>query len=100
MKGRKIATFLLMLGLLGVLGCNKITKEKYNQIKEGMSYDEVMNILGSDACTESASNSMEGVPGVMASIKTKAYSCENPGGSNAQLMFQNDRLVSKAQAGL
>jgi len=34
-------------------GCNKITKENYNKIKSGMSYDKVVEVLGKpEGCSE------------------------------------------------
>ena len=94
-----LTTLAILTSCDGVSG-KKITLEKYNQINEGMSQDKVFNILGKENCDESVSNSMEGVPGVMESIKTVGYSCANADGSNIQIMFQNSKLVSKAQAGL
>lgn len=33
------------------VGCSKLTTENYNQLKAGMQYDEVVEILGeADAC--------------------------------------------------
>lgn len=34
------------------------------------------------------------------SLFIKGYFCENSDGSNIQLMFQNDKLVTKVQVGL
>ncbi len=93
------SSLILLTGCEAISG-KAITLEKYNQIQEGMSQSDVMGILGKGNCTESASNSMAGVPGVMDSIKTVAFSCQNKDGSNIQIMFQNDKLMSKAQAGL
>ena len=88
----------LLIVACGAAG-GDITKEKYDKLKDGMSESAAMDILGKDACEESASNKMDGA-GVMEDIETKAYSCQNPDGSNIQIMFQNDKLISKAQAGL
>lgn len=46
---RRIAIVLLVvLGILGLLtsGCSKITNENFAKIETGMSYDEVVAILG------------------------------------------------------
>jgi hypothetical protein len=55
--------------------------------------------VGEDG-TESSSNTMQGVPGVMETVVTKAYTWQNTDGSNMICMFQNDKMISKAQAGL
>lgn len=34
-------------------GCNKVTKENYDKIKSGMTYDEVVKVLGKpEGCSE------------------------------------------------
>lgn len=76
-----------------------ITKSKYDGIREGMSYEEVVKILGVRG-NEVSSSYMEGIPGVMESVTTKMYEWQNRDGSNMNAMFQNNKLVSKAQYGL
>ena len=95
-----------LLLLLLTIGCDNldlvedvVTKADYNQIRNGMSYREVVGIIGSQG-EELSSNRMEGVPGVMDSIETTMYMWQNSDGSNMNAMFQNDKLVQKAQAGL
>jgi hypothetical protein len=103
----------LVTGVLLVFGCvilistlssdggdaAAVTKAKYDQVREGMSYREVVHIMGSRG-EENASSRMEGVPGVMRDLTTKAYSWVNPDGSNMTALFQNDKLIVKAQFGL
>lgn len=43
---------------------------------------------------------MDGVPGVMESVDAVMYQWVNSNGSNMNTMFQNDRLIQKAQFGL
>jgi len=59
-----------------------------------MSYEEVVTILGS-AGTEQSRSSLGGITTVM-------HSWQGSGsfGANMNAMFQNGRLVSKAQFGL
>ena len=76
-----------------------IAKGKYEKVCHGMSYRDVVSILGANG-NEISSNRIEGVPGVMDSIETKMYSWANGDGSNMNAMFQNDKLMSKAQLGL
>jgi hypothetical protein len=64
-----------------------------------MTYQEVRSIIGHPG-QEAARNKIEGVPGVMESIETISYQWINPNGSNMNAMFQNNKLVQKAQAGL
>ena len=43
----------VIMGLLLLTACSKVTKENYEKIQTGMSQDEVEQILGSaDMCTE------------------------------------------------
>ena len=76
-----------------------VSKDNYDRIRDGMSYSEVVGIIGSRG-TELSSSRLEGIEGVMPSITTKMYSWQNPNATNMTAMFQNDRLVSKAQFGL
>jgi hypothetical protein len=69
-----------------------ITLPEFEQIKTGMSYAQVVAIVGFDG-TEQSSNEFGGT-------KTIMYAWSNPDASNANAMFQNDRLVTKAQFGL
>ena len=70
-------------------------------LKNGMSYDDVVEILGREG-EEVSRNHMDGVAGVMDAIDTVMYQWMNPGlmVGNMNAMFQNNRLISKAQFGL
>ena len=69
-----------------------VSRAEYNRIQSGMSYSEVADIIG-DGTEISRSD--------MAGYTTEMYSWENPsGGGNMNAMFQNDKLISKAQFGL
>jgi len=72
----------------------KMTMDKFNQIKSGMSY-EVTQIMGGDGETLSESGS----PGE--ELYTVMYQYDGVGdvGANSNMMFQNDKLVNKAQMG-
>jgi hypothetical protein len=76
-----------------------ITMSKYHQIQNGMSYQQVVQIIGNPG-QEISRNHIAGVPGVMESVDTVMYQWANPRGSNMNAMFQNDKLVQKAQFGL
>ena len=95
--------FVLILSIaLLIIGCGaspKFTMEKYNRVRDGVSYFEVCAIMGEDG-QEMSSSTMPGIPGVMTSLTTKAYGWKNPDGSNTIIMFQNDRMMMKSQFGL
>lgn len=76
-----------------------VTRAEYDQIHHAMSYSEVVSIIGSSG-EENSSNRLEGIPGVMDSVFTVMYSWQNRDGSNMNAIFQNDKLVTKAQFGL
>jgi hypothetical protein len=42
----KVKTILGMSLLLALLACSKLTLENYNKIQAGMSYDEVIGLIG------------------------------------------------------
>lgn len=71
----------------------KVTLEQYNQIKDGMTYDEVVEIFGGKESTSSESE----VAGIKSEIKTW-----NGNGtfSVATIGFTNGEVSSKSQTGL
>lgn len=77
-----------------VIVTQKITLAKYNSIQTGMTYGEVTRILGKSG-TELSSNDIAG-------IKTVMYMWENsnPSEGNMNAMFQDGKLIAKAQFGL
>lgn len=103
MKLKVIRAAVCVTALLGLVGCGSashvVTLDEFNQISNGMSYSQVVSIVGAEGSLAS-SNYMDGVPGVMGSIDTRAYMWRNNDGSNMMCMFQNDRMMTKAQAGL
>ncbi|MEH6943185.1 hypothetical protein [Bacillus sp. JJ722] len=74
---------------------NTLTEEKFVQIKDGMSYEEVVAIVGSEGELLSETGE-KGTP-----YFTQMYSFETDGFlSNSTMMFQNNKLINKAQFGL
>lgn len=72
-----------------------LTKDKFEQIKDGMTYEEVKNIVGADGKVISES----GEKG--SQFYTVMYEFETDGFmSNSTMMFQGDKLINKAQIGL
>jgi hypothetical protein len=73
---------------------SQVTLENYLKIQTGMTYSQVVEILGEPG--EELSRSSFG------DITTVMYSWKGKGslGANMNAMFQNDRLISKAQFGL
>lgn len=72
----------------------EITLANFNRLRPGMNYGQVKDILGL-AGTISAENNIAGYSAVL-------YSWMAPGntGANMNVMFQNGRLIQKAQFGL
>jgi len=72
----------------------KISLSEFNRISTGMTHSEVWDIVGSGGTVMSESD--------IAGYKTVMYTWEGQGslGANANCMFQNGELVSKAQYGL
>lgn len=73
-----------------------ITKETYDKVKNGMSYEEVVKIVGSkgDIVTESGEEGDE-MYGIAVLYENKGSSL-----SNATFVFLGDKLQAKSQYGL
>lgn len=69
-----------------------ITLKQYESLPDGATYAHIFALLGRPG-TEISRNSIGGFTTIM-------YQWTNSDGSNMNAMFQNDRLVSKAQFGL
>jgi hypothetical protein len=70
-----------------------VTMESYNRLKNGMTYAQVVQVLGKDGEELSSSD--------IGGIKTIMYKWDGNGfGANMNAMFQNNKLMSKAQFGL
>lgn len=69
-----------------------VTLAEYEQVREGMTYEQVRDIIGASGQELSRSD--------IAGYTTVMYSWSNSNGSNMNAMFQNGRLVNKAQFGL
>jgi hypothetical protein len=69
-----------------------VTKAEFDRIKEGMTYEDVVKIIGASGEQQSSSD--------IAGYKTVMYSWMNSNGSNMNAMFQNGKLVQRAQFGL
>jgi hypothetical protein len=77
-----------------------VTLEKYHRVATGMTYQAVATRIIGNWGEELSRSNVKGVPGVMPSLETVMYQWVNPDGSNMNAMFQNNRLVQKAQFGL
>ncbi len=69
-----------------------VTKAEYDQIQNGMTYDQVIAIIGARGEERSSSS--------IAGYTTILYGWNNPNGSNMIAMFQNEKLIQKSQFGL
>lgn len=70
---------------------NRVTINQYEQIYDGMSYSQIVGILG-PGIEESRVN--------LADIITVSYRWQNSDGSNMSAMLQNDKVVARSQFGL
>lgn len=53
MKTNLYCIILLAFFLVTAVGCSKVSKENYDKLKVGMTYEEVRGILGNpDGCSE------------------------------------------------
>jgi outer membrane protein assembly factor BamE (lipoprotein component of BamABCDE complex) len=95
----KMATMkklVLGLSLLLLCGCGsvgaKVTKAEFDQVQSGMTYSQVAAIIGDPGEKISESD--------MAGFHTVMYMWRNPTGANMNAMFQNDKMINKAQINL
>jgi len=70
-----------------------VTLSNYTQLKKGMSYAEVVKILGKEGTNTGAKHSLPGT-------KVAQYLWNGEDGGSMTALFQNNRLISKAQSGL
>lgn len=72
----------------------KLNLEKFNKIETGMTYNQVVEIIGEEGTVLSETE--------IANIKTIIYSWYGEGsiGANANVTFQNGKVTAKAQFGL
>ena len=75
-----------------------VSKSEYDRIEHGMSYPQVVRVIGSPG-EQMSSNQIDG-QGVIPDIRTEMYMWQNGNGSNMNAIFQNDKLIQKAQFGL
>lgn len=71
-----------------------ITKEEFNKIESGMTYEEVVQIIGSSGSLSSKVDSDVVV------IEIYTWYGNGMAGSNANVTFQNGKVTAKAQIGL
>ena len=69
-----------------------ITLAKFNQLQQGISYQEAVRIMGKEGTVMSESS--------IANIYTVMYSWQSNGIGNMNAIFQNGRMINKAQFGL
>jgi len=77
---------------LAKIADDRITKAKFLGLKTGMSYAQAVIVIGKEGELLSENN--------IAGFHAAMYSWANWDGSNMNIMFQNDRLIQKAQFGL
>lgn len=70
----------------------KIDADKFAKIENGMTYDEVVSIIGSEG-SEQSTNEIGG-------IKTTMYEWESDGWGVATITFQNGKVTNKTQFGV
>jgi len=74
----------------------KVSKAEFDQIKSGMTYEQVKEIIGGEGEVVSES----GNPGDQFYTVMYQYQGEGELGANASFMFQGGKLINKAQFGL
>jgi hypothetical protein len=73
-----------------------VTKEKFDQIKDGMTYEEVVSIIGAEGTLVSET----GEKGTQTHTAIYEFEADGSFGANANFMFQGGKLVNKAQFGI
>ncbi len=70
----------------------KIDADKFAKIENGMTYDEVVSIIGSEGSEQSTNE--------IGDVKTTTYEWESDGWGVATITFQNDKVANKTQFGV
>jgi len=70
-----------------------VTKAQYDALQHGMSYSQAVGILGCEG-EELSSSDIAGTKTIMLMWKGDSF------GANMTAMFQDDRMIQKAQFGL
>lgn len=86
---------ILIAAAIAISACSiamTVTKAKYDAITEGMSYSQVVAIIGQEGEEQSRSK--------IGDLTSVSYSWKNSTGSNMFAIFQNDKMTMKAQYGL
>jgi hypothetical protein len=69
------------------IGKQIVTFSEYERVQNGMSYAQVVNIIGAEG-EEMSRNKIDGVPGIMESIETVMYQWVNNNGGNMMRCFR------------
>lgn len=70
----------------------KIDADKFAKIENGMTYDEVVSIIGSEGSEQSTNE--------IGDVKTTTYEWESDGWGVATITFQNGKVANKTQFGV
>lgn len=98
---KKICLILSILMVLTLCACgtsetkgDEISLEEFNSIENGMTYEQVCEIVGSEGTVQSTASSGE--------FTMTMYTWKGNGDitSNANVTFTNDEVSAKAQLGL
>ena len=71
-----------------------VTLAEFGQIRENMSYQQVVDLIGDPGIVAAPSTAPENDAG---DVETRMHVWQNSDASNMSATFQNDRLVKKAQ---
>lgn len=82
----------LFSGNSDIVSQDKYTLDQFNSIQMGMSYSQVVQIVGEEGTVLSDVKVMD--------IRTTMYSWQGDGVANFNVTFQNGAVISKAQFGL
>lgn len=95
-----LCLFLVVLLTAGCGGASrKVTMEKFNKIQDGMSYSQVSSIMGDPGELGASTTCLEFLVS-WKNLESKIYMWKNSGGTNMNVQFQNDKVMTKAQFGL
>ncbi len=97
MSTKHMVTYLVLAGLVVFMvgGCgSKVSKSNYDKITNGMSVNEVKNILGEPTSEESAGGAIGGLVGA------GTIMIWEEGDKKISVTFKDDKVAAKIQTGL
>lgn len=89
----RLVTLAVLTGMLMLAGCSRVSKENYDRVQDGMTTQQVIDILGQPSDKSTKGGEVLGLGG---STTTMTW---RHGQQTITARFVNDKLISKEYTG-